>query len=69
MPHFTREYLLDLTTVSLAEKQERRWTNLVRAVSTLDELAVCLPNYEQVLPASSCEILPLDFEGLWVRDN
>ncbi|PLW05507.1 hypothetical protein PCASD_23830, partial [Puccinia coronata f. sp. avenae] len=35
------------------EKQERRWTNLVRAVSTLDELAVCLPNYEQVLPASS----------------
>ncbi|WAQ85082.1 hypothetical protein PtA15_5A656 [Puccinia triticina] len=35
------------------EKQERRWTNLVRAVSTLDELAICLPNYEQVLPASS----------------
>ncbi|PLW29809.1 hypothetical protein PCANC_21036 [Puccinia coronata f. sp. avenae] len=67
MPHFTREYLLDLTTVSLAEKQERRWTNLVRAVSTLDELAVCFPNYKQVLPASSCEILPLDFEGLWSK--
>ncbi|KAI9612051.1 hypothetical protein H4Q26_008141 [Puccinia striiformis f. sp. tritici PST-130] len=35
------------------EKQDRRWTNLVRAVSTLEELASCLPNYEQILPASS----------------
>ncbi|WAQ90171.1 hypothetical protein PtA15_12A157 [Puccinia triticina] len=34
------------------EKQERRWSNLIRAVITLDELAICLPNYEQVLPAS-----------------
>lgn len=45
-----RRYLRKL---GATEKPDRRWTNLVRAVSSLDELAICLPNYEQTLPASS----------------
>ena len=48
----------------IAQKQDRQWTNLVRAVSTLDELAICLPNYEQVLPASSCKQIHWSFSFL-----
>lgn len=44
---------------ALAEKTDRRWVNAVRAVSSLDELAICLPNYEQVLPNSSCELFSI----------
>ncbi|MBW0469189.1 hypothetical protein O181_008904 [Austropuccinia psidii MF-1] len=45
-----RRYLRKLSTT---ENLDRRWSNLIRSVSTLEELASCLPNYEQVLPASS----------------
>ncbi|CAH7670866.1 hypothetical protein BY996DRAFT_4641287 [Phakopsora pachyrhizi] len=45
-----RRYIRKL---SPTEKPERKWTGLIKAVSTLDELGNCLPGYEQVLPASS----------------
>ncbi|KAH9819427.1 hypothetical protein DFH28DRAFT_1080087 [Melampsora americana] len=47
-----RRYLKKLSEHT-AERTDRRWTGAVKAVSTLDELASCLPNYEQVLPNNS----------------